>query len=284
MESSPASEEWLKSAFRTAIKEYRSVWLQEPRFVPAFGLSRYCSELAGVSPETESSHFDGVFAPFAKKVSIPIDLYRLLYQEKTIHEPALDEYFFHDQSVRESGHDTTYRLDSISAHLLSMDLNFLLYKYETDIAAFLHRYPDCDSECERAWFAKAALRKSLIDKFMWNKEKGLYFDYDFVAQLQLTYKSVTNFYALWSGAASVEQASRIVDNLHYFECKGGLASGSKDSLLPKLPTISHPNRQWDYPYGWAPHQIIAWQGLKTYGFNEEASRLSYRWLYMISKI
>lgn len=39
--------------------------------------------------------------------------------------------------------------------------------------------------------------------------------------------------------------------------------------------------QWDFPYLWAPHQIMAWVGLERYGFMTEASRLAYRWLYMV---
>lgn len=35
--------------------------------------------------------------------------------------------------------------------------------------------------------------------------------------------------------------------------------------------------------GWAPQQILAWVGLERYGYQEEAERLAYRWLYMITK-
>jgi neutral trehalase len=36
----------------------------------------------------------------------------------------------------------------------------------------------------------------------------------------------------------------------------------------------------DYPYGWAPHQIMTWVGMERYGFQEDAQRLAYRWIYM----
>jgi len=35
--------------------------------------------------------------------------------------------------------------------------------------------------------------------------------------------------------------------------------------------------------GWAPHQILAWQGLSRYGFEKEAHRCAYRWMYMITR-
>jgi alpha,alpha-trehalase len=36
--------------------------------------------------------------------------------------------------------------------------------------------------------------------------------------------------------------------------------------------------QWDYPYGWAPVQLLAIQGLRRYGYNVEADRLSHKFL------
>lgn len=53
--------------------------------------------------------------------------------------------------------------------------------------------------------------------------------------------------------------------------------------------ISHPQTLFEhslitYDYsGWAPQQILAWVGLERYGYQEEAERLAYRWLYMITK-
>src|SRR6185437_4848294 len=59
------------------------------------------------------------------------------------------------------------------------------------------------------------------------------------------------------------------------------------SLIQKVSTMSCPRakdlRQWDYPYGWPPHQILAWQALKNYGMTDDAEQLAYRWLYTIAK-
>ncbi|HEX7654795.1 MAG TPA: trehalase family glycosidase, partial [Verrucomicrobiae bacterium] len=60
----------------------------------------------------------------------------------------------------------------------------------------------------------------------------------------------------------------------------GLAATARESLA----TARRPDaRQWDYPYGWAPHQMLAWQALKNYGLGTDAARLAYRWLYCIVK-
>jgi alpha,alpha-trehalase len=39
--------------------------------------------------------------------------------------------------------------------------------------------------------------------------------------------------------------------------------------------------QWDYPYGWAPIQLIAIEGLRRYGYDRDADRISYEFLSMV---
>ena len=41
--------------------------------------------------------------------------------------------------------------------------------------------------------------------------------------------------------------------------------------------------QWDYPYGWAPTQLLAIKGLRRYGYNADADRISYKFLSMIAE-
>ncbi len=47
-------------------------------------------------------------------------------------------------------------------------------------------------------------------------------------------------------------------------------------------TDTRPLRQWDYPFGWSPHQMLVWQGLMNYGYTDAARRLIYRWLFTIT--
>ncbi len=112
------------------------MWMASPRFDPLTGLSRYRPEGIGVPPETEPTHFVHVLAPYASKYGMEVPAFIEAYNryDGTITEPELDEYFLHDRAVRESGHDTSYRLENVAANLATIDLNALLYKYETDIA------------------------------------------------------------------------------------------------------------------------------------------------------
>ena len=82
--------------------------------------------------------------------------------------------------------------------------------------------------------------------------------------------------------ASQEQAQKVVDlGVRLLKEKGGIASCTLES---RGPISEHrPQRQWDYPNGWAPHQMMIWKGMFNYGFQDQAQELIYRWLYMITR-
>ncbi|KAG0259147.1 alpha,alpha-trehalase nth1 [Mortierella polycephala] len=299
------NKQWLAVALTAAIKEYKTVWMSQPRYDPDSGLSRFYSEGVGMPPETEPTHFDHVIKPFADAKGISIEEYSQKYNDGELFEPKLDTYFKHDRAVRESGHDTTYRLDNCCADIATVDLNSLLYKYEIDIAEtintifgdsfetpFFTSYDTCHLKegnrpltivhSSAEWFERARVRQERINKYCWNEERGMYFDYDTRLKTMGTYESVTTFYTMWAGCADREKAERMMScALPLFEVTGGLVSGTEKSR--GIITLSRPNRQWDFPFGWAPHQIISWIGFEKYGFVEDARRCCYRWLYTITK-
>jgi alpha,alpha-trehalase len=57
-----------------------------------------------------------------------------------------------------------------------------------------------------------------------------------------------------------------------FERAGGLLTSTNVS-----------GSQWDAPYGWAPMQLIAVEGLRRYGFEREAARISANFLSLVLK-
>jgi len=294
----PGAKEFLRVAILAAIKEYHSVWVAIPRLDPVTGLSRYRPEGLGVPPETEATHFTHILEPYAKKHGVSFDEFVEGYNNGVIKEPELDEYFLHDRAVRESGHDTSYRLEGVCADLATIDLNSLLYKYEKDIASAIQNIfgdkliipaefcvgamkPNHE-ESSALWERRARRRKIAIDKYLWNAQKGMFFDYNTVTKEQCTYESATTFWAMWAGVASPAQATLMVAHaLPKLEAAGGLLSGTEVSR--GAVGLERPNRQWDYPYGWAPQQMMAWTGLQRYKYNEEAERLAYKWLFMVTK-
>ncbi|HUI09207.1 MAG TPA: trehalase family glycosidase [Bacteroidota bacterium] len=279
---------WFADVIDAAIGEYHRVWMNLDRRTET-GLSRYFDAGTGMPLEAERGHFDAYLAPHALRRGMTLELFRELYRSRQLEDRALDAYFVHDRAMRESGHDSTYRLIGCCADLVTVDLNSLLYKIESDVAAALAtefegtlRLNDGSTAKADSWKERAARRRELIDRYLWNAELGMYFDYDFVHGKQTRYISATTFYPLWAGAATKEQARRVLQGvLPLLEVPGGIASSALVSRGPL--NDARPACQWDYPYGWAPHQMLLWQGLVDYGYDNIARRLAYRWLYTITQ-
>jgi alpha,alpha-trehalase len=237
----------------------------------------------------EPGHFDYLYAKYAKKLGMDAKQVEESYHSGKLSVPELDEFFTHDRSMRESGHDKTYRWNDSCADYVTVDLNSLLYKFELDIADTIrNKFNDAIKtdtgkiEVSSIWYQRASKRKDLMGKYLWDQGYGLFFDYNTVSQKRKKYVSAVAFYPLWAGLATEKQAKSIVENaIPALEMAGGIV-GSTENARGKI-SESRPARQWDYPNGWAPHQIMAWQGLIDYGYNDIAYRLIYRWLYTITR-
>jgi alpha,alpha-trehalase len=300
---------WLADALKTALAEYQNVWLGKDRLVKIgpYELSRYYDEGDGPCPEVEPGHYDEQIQPWLAQIKpanpdVPLTPYRFLNEYLYCNQYAglmadgltLHEFFKHDRAVRESGHDTTHRFDDRTADFVSVDLNSLLYKYETDFAELLENEFGGDLpalgenfHAAKSWRQRAAARKAAMMALMWDEQLGFFFDYDFVNQQRSAYISATGFWPLWAkmlAANNPEELNR-AKRIAAFGCgkleqPAGLSATARESVEAAR---RHDARQWDYPYGWAPHQMLAWQGLKNYGLDANATRLAYRWLYTIAK-
>lgn len=275
---------WLKTNLEIAIKEYETVWMENGKRLTENGLNRYFAQGIGLPPETEPGHYDEILKPFAENANLSISEYEKLYYQRKIENKELDAYFVHDRSVRESGHDTSYRLEGICASLNAVELNAMLYKYETDFAEIIRDNFDSNlfNHTSESWFLKAAKRKQLINQFLWNDEDGCFYDYNIETKNQNKFLSATSFFPLWAKIATQEQADRMVkEHLPKLVFLGGIAGCSEEALAEVED--DQMQRQWDFPNGWPPHQIIIWQGLQHYGYHDKAQELIYRWLWMITK-
>lgn len=297
---------WLQTALRAAIKEYFDVWLAPERLTET-GLSRYAGTGRGIPPEVEPGHFDHVLRPSARRHGLTVAELEKRYNAGTLKEPELDAFFAQDLAVRESGHDTTYRwtIDGRdrASDFVTVDLNSLLYKYELDIARLIEkefggRFTLAEGEGQEvmtgeSWRERARRRKALMLQYLWNPKRKMFFDFCFKCsadQARSSYVSATAFYPLWAQDPA-DPTTRILEPkdaeasvralLAELEAAGGVAATSRESLAkfgdPKRA------RQWDFPNGWAPHQMIIWEGLGNYGFTAVADRLIYKWLYTITK-
>ena len=279
---------WLQSKLEIAIKEYETVWMEKRKRLTDNGLNRYFAEGIGLPPETEQGHYDDLLKPYAQAVNLSVADYEKQYYQRKIINKELDAYFVHDRSVRESGHDTSYRLEAICASLNVVELNAMLYKYEKDFEELIARYFKGDFRynsfiyTSEYWKEKAEKRKHLMNQFLWNEDLKCFDDYNFETQTNINFLSATSFFPLWAGIASIEQAEKMVkDALPKLICLGGITGCAPEALAHVGD--EQMQRQWDYPNGWPPHQIIIWKGLYHYGYDDLVQQLIYRWLWMITK-
>ncbi|MGC2323292.1 MAG: trehalase family glycosidase [Terriglobales bacterium] len=289
------SAAWLAEAYPYVEKDYQ-MWTRSPHLAGSTGLSRYYDFGEGPAPESldgEPGYYRKVAAYFlrhpqrAREYIVEGERGNATagYPRYTVQicdtpqTPGPDcetvrtvqlapDYFKGDRAMRESGFDPSFRFGPYGAateHYAPVCLNSLLYKTEKDmeeISLQLGRKP-----AAARWKQLASQRAARIRTLLWDPTRGMFFDYDLRSGRRSDYAYATTFYPLWAGLATAEEAKAVVGNLHRFEQPGGLAMSTRETGV-----------QWDYPYGWAPIQWLAAEGLRRYGYDAEANRISYEFL------
>lgn len=290
---------WLEKAYGYASRDY-DMWMREPHLAGTTGLSRYYDFGQGPVPEglqdetgyyrTVAAYFlnhpeladhdlvetkPGTTNPDAIGFAFSVQLCQSTHSGSKC-DPVKNlslsrDYYKGDRSMRESGFDISFRFGPYGAqthHYAPVCLNSLLYKTEKDLekmSQILGKKEDADR-----WQKSAEDRKQRVNKYLWDAERGLFFDYNFETQHRSAYEYASTFYPLWAGLATPEQARAVEKNLAIFEQAGGLAMSHTETGV-----------QWDYPYGWAPIQLLGIDGLRRYGFAADADRVAYKFLSMV---
>ncbi len=236
---------WLAKAYDYAKRDY-GLWTREPHLAGSTGLSRYYDFGSGPAPESvkdETGHYRQVAAFFLGQPDMGRDYLVPRKPEK----PTVGPLFALE--VCDSA-KTMAKAACDSAGTVSLSSDY----YKGDRRK------------------RAEERKENIQKYLWDNERGLYFDYDFDNQTRSTYEYVTAFFPMWAGIPTAEQARAVMQHLATFEKPGGLVMSPHET-----------GGQWDFPYAWAPDQLVADEGIRRYGFNEDADRLSYEFLSTVAE-
>jgi alpha,alpha-trehalase len=306
--SGRTEREWSERAYADLEKDY-AMWTREPHLAGDTGLSRYydfgegppveaAQDEAGSyrkiatyfffhpaeaddyvvrnSSENGTSPSDALSAT-GKSFSLRVCDHSLKSDPGSC-EPVQEfqlssEFYKGDRSMRESGFDVTFRFAPFGAathHFAPVCLNSLLYKNEKDLEQ-ISRWLGRSSDAAR-WAKRAEERKKSISRYLWDEKAGMFFDFDFRTEQRSAYRFATSFYPLWAGLATPEQAKAVAKNVSTFERPGGLAMSATDS-----------GAQWDLPYGWGNIQMLAVEGLRRYGFDADADRISYEFLSMVAQ-
>ena len=262
--------QWLDNG-AAAIAPYYAYWTNEPHLTPETGLSRYydlgegpAAEVLSAEHNEEGLNHYQLVAQYFKTHEVNAYDVNQYYDRAT---GTLKPLFYKgDRSMRESGFDPSNRFGPFNIDIIHYNpvcLNTLLYLMETQAAEILG---------DPSWRQRADARAAKINQLMWDNRDGLYYDYDFQTKSVRRYPFLTTFYPMWAGIATKQQAARIVANLPKFERPGGLQTSTFAS-----------GNQWDSPFGWAPLEYIAVEGLRKYGYTRDADRIAMEWLSMIHR-
>ena len=291
---------WLERAYTDLNQDYE-MWTHDPHLAGDTGLSRYFDFGEGPPAEAikdETGFYRKVSAYFflhaadaddyiiskadaGKPTAGSTYTLRVCEEATALASSDCDEpqrfqlsgdYYKGDRSMRESGFDVSFRFGPFGAathHYAPVCLNSLLYKTEKDmeqISRWLGRVEDAER-----WSGRAEHRKRLIMRYLWDPRRATFFDYNFQTKRISSYLYATMFYPLWAGLATPEQAKGVVRHLKGFEQPGGLPMSTQET-----------GAQWDFPYGWGNIEMLAVEGLRRYGFNADADRISYDFLSTVA--
>ena len=298
----PDDRAWLERAYKDLSKDYE-MWTSDPHLAGQTGLSRYydfgdgppqeaiqdetgfyrkVSEYFFLHPKQADDYVVETQPNAEQNVAGAAYTLEVCEAPTTMQRPQCDkarqfklskDYYKGDRSMRESGFDVSFRFGAFGSathHYAPACLNSLLYKTEKDleqISVWLGHSDDA-----KTWNKRAEGRKKLITKYLWNEQKGLFYDYDFVSGRMSSYPYATTFYPLWAGLATKEQAQAVASNLKLLEHPGGVAMSTEQT-----------GAQWDLPYGWGCIEMLVVDGLRRYGDNNDADRVSYEFLSTVAE-
>jgi alpha,alpha-trehalase len=268
---------WLAGSVDAA-EEYYRYWTSEPHLTPETELSRYFDLGEGPAREVLASELNESGRTHYQLVKDYLRTHRVEdYDVSRFYDRKRDEltqlFYKADRSMRESGFDPSGKFGPFSADIVNYNpvcLNSLLYVMENEMAEILEtvgRGAEAGT-----WRTRAKKRAERVNRLMWDARDGLYYDYNFEQKRIRRYPFLTTFYPLWAGIASAEQAGRIRNALERFERPGGLRTSTNPS-----------GDQWDAPFGWAPLELIAVEGLRRYGYNQDANRIAVKFLSMVQQ-
>ncbi len=188
-------------------------------------------------------------------------------KEPPTDEVELQKYADAFRSLGESGWDCSSRFNAEGQNINPIDLNCLLYGTEMNLAYFSKELKRGEEE---KWLKLAQKRKELINKLMYNQEKGAFFDYNFEREEKIDLFSAASFYPLFFMLATKEQAESTAKSLSLIEFEHGVAACQQKENLSGF--------QWDFPNVWPPLVYMVVKGLLNYGYEEDAKRVAQKYV------
>ncbi len=283
---------WLGTAVVVLEKEYQ-FWMQNR--LDSFQLGSRWIALNHYGHHAEEPYLKHFYGVVNQRLKWNVDSSTLgvepsavdanIYKLDTLKQAA------HWLAEAESGWDFTPRFSGRCEDFFPVDLNAILADYERNLHWMYSQllvFETSAIEKERmiqriSGLEKAiARREQAMKMLLWNKEKGVYCDFDKQRGMQSTRLTAASFFPVWLGMGITNRKSFRSKNNSKIDNKSAeslLRLLEDDCLMPleKLEVFNY-QTQWNYGNVWPPFQAIAVESIRTY-FPEQYSF----WASVISK-
>jgi beta-lactamase class D len=201
---------------------------------------------------------------------------------------GLCEYGSTDGTIQaarwESGWDNAVRFDG-AVMLQNNNHAWSMNQESADLNAYLFAEKECiailaqalgEYELSEEYDHEAVILGKKIREFMWDERTGFFYDIGIASKKHIRVPEPNGWIPLWAGIATKEQASLIRKHI--------LDPDEFNTYVP-FPTVSVGNPEFDPEKGywrgpvWLDQAWFAIDGLRKYGFNDDADELTLKLLH-----
>ncbi len=256
---------WLQGAYETIKKEY-DFWQSNRKMKN--GLNGYCALFSSVEEAGGSAHY-----LLGRLQREPLGEENFVPAYPPFDELS-DEWKFRlgnaNRAFCESGWDCTSRFLDEGHEYAAICLNSLLFDLEENMRSFAEILGNGEAEI---WSARKEERRAKMQT-LWSEKDGLFLDYNVETEKFSGYKSIASAYPMYANIATKEQAESTARFIESLEVEYGFAAGENKTIW---------RMQWDFPKVWGPLQVILYDGLTNYGYDELAKKVAQKYIALVEK-
>lgn len=272
---------WLAGAYRD-LSAFYDYWTRGDRRAGDTGLSRYWDDGEVAAPEVvggEQGHFEHAIAYYSQPDLSAEDAEdAALFLD--VNGQLTPLYHRANRAMRASGFDPTGHWGYGALRCVFQApacLNSFLYRMEGDMAEIAKMLLRTDDV--KLWRDRQITRQRNMEKYLFDAQTGAYLDYDFVRK-KLNHKPyATLFVPLWAGVYDDQEDGGI-----YAARAAGYALSQLETPFGIVTSTEESGSQWDAPYGWAPLQYFAFDGLRRYSLDSYAQRVAQKYLDLTADV
>jgi alpha,alpha-trehalase len=213
--------------------------------------------------------------PYWKKLELAVT-----YRERYLWSTQYDLGMWFD-SMESGADNNAAALLYPNGTVVAVDLNAFLYR-EYSAMSMVAREVGMKSAAQK-FARKAAKIKQNMNKYLWSKEFGSYYNRNNETGELIVCDTYSNYVALWAGLATPANGKRMIRNVlvnpKKLWARYGLRSLSKDYYKYNNVNMIKPHSNWQGPV-WPIANYIGMHALLNYGFQKQAQELAKKIVHL----